>query len=120
MKKEKRLVLARAFRITDEQLIAAGDCMAPIAGTNYYNLDSGFFAGDPSSPSEGTYIPDVRKLYDIVRDCSRQCDELSTRVDMNYEGVASDEGLTLVLQPIHKVQSNDGRLAELMKQYGMQ
>jgi hypothetical protein len=120
MTDENKLVFAHASKITTNKPVTSLGRTVPIEGTEgkYYSPVQGFFAGDPNHPSDGRFV-DHGPLHALAEYCSKRAQELGTLVNMDYIGIARDEGLTLVLQPIYGSLCNDQRLKEILEQNGM-
>ena len=76
----------------------------------------GYFVGNPDAPTKDNFEGNNNLKYAVIH-ASRKSLELSTLVDMNFEGLARDDGMTLLLQPIQEDAANYKSVDELMKKY---
>lgn len=74
----------------------------------------GYFVGNPDKPTKGNF-EGRNNLGHATAHAARKSRELSTLVDMNFEGVAMDNAMTLLLQPIQEDPNKYKSAEELAK-----
>ncbi len=77
---------------------------------------AGFFVGDPSNPSKGSYEGNNNLRFAVAKVAERSS-ELSTTVDTEFEGLARDGKMTLLLQPIEQDTAKYKSVDELARMY---
>ena len=108
-------VLFEKYKMPEEKLVFAYAYMI----NNGLGLPKGlpgFFVGNQDAPIKGNFEGRNNLKYAAIH-ASRKSRELSTLVDMNFEGLARDDGMTLLLQPIQEYRANYKSVNELMKKY---
>ncbi|NQU79343.1 hypothetical protein HQ545_06270 [Candidatus Woesearchaeota archaeon] len=76
----------------------------------------GYFVGDPNNPCKGNF-EGRNNLEWAVWKAAEKSRTLSTLVDMSYEGLAVDERMVLLLQPIQEDPNNYKTVEELAQKY---
>ena len=79
-----------------------------------------YFIGNPKEPSRGDLefcVDSNKNLIHAVVEAAQKSRELSILVDMNFEGLARDRKMTLLLQPIQDDLNDYKSMEELMRMY---
>ncbi len=107
MTEENRLVFAYAYMMNNNLGLPKG---LP-----------GYFVGNPDAPIKGNWEGRNNLVY-AASHAARKSRELSILVDMNFEGLAGDNeitlfGMTLLLQPIQEYPDRYQTVNELIERY---
>jgi len=76
----------------------------------------GYFVGYPEQPYRGMF-GGHNCLEDMVAEAARVSRKLSMNVDLNFEGLAKDRKMTLLLQPVQEKQNDYKSVEELAELY---
>lgn len=76
----------------------------------------GYFVGNPDAPTKGRWEGRNNLGYAVAK-AAKESISLATLVDMNFEGLVRDSGMTLLLQPIQENPEDYQTVNQLIKKY---
>ena len=79
-----------------------------------------YFVGNPREPSKGSLefcVDSNKNLIHAVAEAAKESRELSVLVNMNFEGLARDRKMTLLLQPVQDNPDDYKSVEELARKY---
>ena len=76
----------------------------------------GYFVGNREEPFKGNWEGRNNLIFAAAK-AAKKSSELSILVDMSFEGLAKDSGMTLLLQPIQEDPTKYKSVNELIKRY---
>lgn len=79
-----------------------------------------YFVGNPKKPSKGDLefcVDSNKNLIRAVASAAQKSRELSVLVNMNFEGLARDRKMTLLLQPVQDDTADYKSVEELKSMY---
>jgi len=90
---------------------------------NYLGFPKGlpcYFVGNPRKPSKGSLefcVDSNKNLIHAVAEAAKESRELSVLVNMDFEGLARDRKMTLLLQPIQDDLNDYKSVKKLTRKY---